>query len=145
MLLHLPGKADLVEEGDETGQTAEGRDRLGRFVQNQLGFAEERGNFVRVVLWQVGSGCLIINPYAITLSASDPFSISEFGFKPPGFGKLVGRPAGAHRDRDVWKRHEFASWAYGRANCPRRFWLLNEFLAAHHQVLVAKGLPADLG
>jgi hypothetical protein len=45
MLLHLPSKANLPEEGDETGQPPEGRNRLGRFSQNQLGFPKERGNF----------------------------------------------------------------------------------------------------
>ena len=45
MLLHLPGETNLPQKGNETGQAAEGRNRLGRFVQNQLGFAEERGNF----------------------------------------------------------------------------------------------------
>ena len=43
--LDLRGKADGAEEGDETGESAEGRDGLGRFVQNQLGIAKEGGNF----------------------------------------------------------------------------------------------------
>jgi hypothetical protein len=43
--LHLLGKTDLAEEGNETGQPAEGGDGLGRFVQNQPGIAKERGNF----------------------------------------------------------------------------------------------------
>ena len=46
MPLRLPGKANLPsEEGNADGQPAEGRNRLGRFVQNQLGFAKERGDF----------------------------------------------------------------------------------------------------
>ena len=45
MLLHLPGQPDLTEEGNETGQPANGGNGLGRFLQNQLGFAKERGNF----------------------------------------------------------------------------------------------------
>ena len=43
--LHLLGKTDLAEEGNETGQPAEGGDGLGHFVQNQPGIAKERGNF----------------------------------------------------------------------------------------------------
>jgi hypothetical protein len=41
LALHLRGEADLAEEGDETGQAAEGGDGLGGFVQNELGVAEE--------------------------------------------------------------------------------------------------------
>jgi len=44
MLLHLPGKADLPQKGNETGQTTERGDGLGCFLQNQLGIAEERAN-----------------------------------------------------------------------------------------------------
>jgi hypothetical protein len=45
MFLHLPGKPDLAQEGNKTDQPAEGRYRLWRFIQNQLGFAKKRGNF----------------------------------------------------------------------------------------------------
>jgi len=45
MFLHLPRKPDLPQEGNKTDQPAEGRDRLGRFIQNHLGFAKKRGNF----------------------------------------------------------------------------------------------------
>jgi hypothetical protein len=41
----LRGKTDRAEEGDETGQAAEGGDGLGRFVEKHLGVAEEGGNF----------------------------------------------------------------------------------------------------
>ena len=41
MLLHPPGESDLAQKGDETGQTAKGRNRLGRLIQNQFGIAEE--------------------------------------------------------------------------------------------------------
>ena len=64
MCWHLPGKADPAPGGDEAGQTAKGRNRLGRFVQNQLGFPAERVISVRVVLCRVGPGCLSMNPYA---------------------------------------------------------------------------------
>ena len=43
--LDLLGKTDGAEERDEAGQPAEGRDGLGRFLQNQLGIPEEGGNF----------------------------------------------------------------------------------------------------
>lgn len=82
MLLHLPGETDLAQKGNETGQTTEGRDRLGRFVQNQLGLAKKRGNFGAGRFVQVGSGCLSINPYAHNpLLKTTLFSISEFGLK----------------------------------------------------------------
>jgi hypothetical protein len=89
MLLHLPDKADLAEEGDEAGQAAKGRNRLGRFVQNQLGFAEERGNFCAGRFVQGRAGLfkhqsLCPQPFP----QSDPFFISEFGLKlnrPPPF------------------------------------------------------------
>ena len=76
MLLHLPGQADLAQEGNETGQTAEGRNRLGRLVQNQLGIAKERGNFGagRFVQGRVGlfkHQSLCPQP----LPQSDPFSL----------------------------------------------------------------------
>ena len=65
--LHLLGEADGAEEGDETGQPAEGGDGLGGFVQNQLGIAKEGGDFGGVVLCGVGPGCLSINPHAHNL------------------------------------------------------------------------------
>jgi len=39
--LHLSGEPNLTQERNKTGQTSKGRDRLGRFIQNQLGIAEE--------------------------------------------------------------------------------------------------------
>jgi hypothetical protein len=45
MLLHLPREIDLAQEGNETGQAAEGGNGFGRFIQKQLGLAKERGNF----------------------------------------------------------------------------------------------------
>ena len=45
VLLHLLGVADLPQEGDEGGQPAEGRNGLGRLLQNELGLAEEGGEF----------------------------------------------------------------------------------------------------
>jgi hypothetical protein len=82
MRLHLPGKADLAQEGDEAGQTAKGRNCLGSFVQNQLGFAEERGNFCAGRFVQGRAGLfkhqsLCPQPFP----QSGPFFISEFGFK----------------------------------------------------------------
>ena len=75
MVLHLPGEANLPQKGNETGQTTEGRNRLGRFVQNQLGIAKERGNFSagRFVQGRVGlfkHQSLCPQP----LLQSDPFS-----------------------------------------------------------------------
>ena len=43
--LHLGSETDLAQEGDETGQAAEGGDGLGCFLQNELGVAEEGGDF----------------------------------------------------------------------------------------------------
>ena len=80
--LHLRGEADLAQEGDETGQAAEGRDGLGRFIENELGLAKEGGISVRVVLCGVGSGCFSINPYAHSpLLKTTLFSTSAFGVK----------------------------------------------------------------
>jgi len=42
--LHLPGKADRPQKGDETGQPTKGRGGLGRFIQNELVAAKERGD-----------------------------------------------------------------------------------------------------
>jgi hypothetical protein len=66
MAFHLAGEPNLAEERNETGQAAEGRNGLGRFIQNQLGIAEERAKVRRgrFVQGRVGSGGLIINPYA---------------------------------------------------------------------------------
>jgi hypothetical protein len=80
MLLHLPGKTNLAEEGDEAGQPAEGRNRLGRFVQNHLGFAKQRGNFRagRFVQGRLGlfkHQSLCHQPFP----QCDLFSISEIG------------------------------------------------------------------
>ena len=82
MLLHLPGKANLPEEGNETGQPAEGRNRLGGFVQNQLGFPKERGNFSAGRFVQGRRGLfkhqsLCPQPFP----QSDLFPTSTFGLK----------------------------------------------------------------
>lgn len=84
MLLNFAGEAGLAREGDEAGQTAEGRNRLGRFVQNQLGFPKERRNFGagrfvqgRRGLFKHQSLCHQPFPHC------DPFPTSEFGFRRP--------------------------------------------------------------
>jgi len=81
MLLHLPGEADLAQEGDETGQTAERRNGFGVSSKTSLASPKSEAISVRVVLCRVGSGCLSINPYAHIPFRKRPFSISEFGLK----------------------------------------------------------------
>ena len=76
-------EANLPQEGNETGQPAEGRDGLGVFLQNQLGIAKERGDFGagRFVRGRAGlfkHQSLCPQPFP----QCDPFSISEFGFSP---------------------------------------------------------------
>jgi hypothetical protein len=92
MLLHLSGEPDLAQEGDDISQPAEGRNRLGRFVQNQLGIAEERGNFGagrfvqgRVGLFNTVAGCRIARLPA-RQSSSQICPVPTFapgGWKPP--------------------------------------------------------------
>src|ERR1700722_9035852 len=53
--LQLLDIADLPQERNETGQTAERRDGLGGFVQNELGSAKERTKMGRGGLVRIGS------------------------------------------------------------------------------------------
>jgi hypothetical protein len=82
VLLDFAGKTNLSQEGNEAVQSAEGRNRLGRFVQNQLGFAKKRGNFSAGRFVQGRQGwfdhhSLCHQPFP----HCDPFPKSEFGFR----------------------------------------------------------------
>lgn len=74
MRLHLAGIADLLKEGDEADQPAEGRDRPGSFREFDFGGVEKRGYkslHRSVPFWVRGWSCQ-------THSASDPRNRTTF-------------------------------------------------------------------
>ena len=88
---HFLGETDLTQEGDETGEAAKRRARLGRFVQHQLGIAEERGDFGGSDFVRGLVGCFKQLPLCPQpFPQCDSFPTSEFVLNSPRFRAGLG-------------------------------------------------------